>query len=125
MIQFTITGRVGKDAEVKDIYAVFNMASTKKGYTKKDGTVIPDKTTWVSVFCSPNLGKHIKKGQYLVVTANDIKARGYQKQDGAIEGSISLYADVVEFGGSQGQQQTTAQQPIAQGEPQPKGDLPF
>lgn len=63
-----ITGRVGKDAIVlENNSCIFSLATTKKGYTNKNGETYPDQTIWFSVFAHKNIAPYIKKGDSLVV----------------------------------------------------------
>ena len=75
MINLIISGRVGNDAKELENGCVFNIASTKKGFTTKDGKVIEDKTLWLSVFAHKNLSPHIKKGDSLAVYTDFIDTK--------------------------------------------------
>lgn len=48
-----ILGRVGKDPQVSHINDTkkvsFSMATTDRGYTKQDGTQVPDRTEWHNI----------------------------------------------------------------------------
>jgi len=96
MIQITIAGYVGQDAKVIDSCCVFNIAHTERSYTKQDQTVVPEKTTWYSVFYkNDKIADYIKKGSYLVINANNLSAKIYNDSV-----QLSCNALNVEFGGS-------------------------
>ena len=95
MINLTITGYVGADAKLTDNGCVFNIANTEKGYVNKEGIQIEEKTTWVTVFYkNKNIAEHIKKGSYMIASANNVSTSIYNDK-----ASLSINAYSVEFGG--------------------------
>lgn len=68
------TGNLGKDAEVRQVgntnIISFSIASTKKGYTKQDGTVVDDVTTWINVqkWKGEGLAPYLTKGVRVAVS---------------------------------------------------------
>jgi len=83
MILVTAVGHLGKDAEVKQLgntnLLEFSIASTKKGYTTSDGSVIPDVTTWINVkkWKGEGLAPYLKKGDKIVVSG-DLEIREHE-----------------------------------------------
>lgn len=66
-----LLGRVGKDPEIKTFdsgtaKASFSLATTERGYTKKNGDVVEEKTEWHNIVCWAGLAqiaeRFIKKG---------------------------------------------------------------
>lgn len=85
-----LLGNLGKEPEIKNFdgggkIASFTLATTKKGYTTKTGTTIPDKTEWHNIKCFNGLAevceKYLHKGSKVYVEG-EIIYREYEK-DGA------------------------------------------
>lgn len=110
MLQFTIIGNLGADAEVKEIngkkYSSFNVASTKKFGEK-------DETTWVSVlsFYSEKLHQFLVKGQQVYVSG-DGRLNVFTKKDGTISADLSVIASTIQLCGVKNAERQ--QPPIAQ-----------
>lgn len=75
MIKITATGNLGKDAQVRQAgndnsVCQFSIASTKKGYTTKNGVIVEDKTTWIDVqkWNVGRLSDYLKKGQKVAIS---------------------------------------------------------
>lgn len=144
-----LLGYVGKDPEVKrldngGIVATFSIATTEKGYTKKDGTQVPDQTEWHSIVIWGNLAeiteRYVKKGDRVYLEGK-IRTRSYDSQDGTKRYVTEIFGDKVELlGNGQGSQssqgaQSQTQSPVQHTEPTksqypsheeiPCGDLPF
>ena len=97
MINLIFSGRVGADAELTHNGACrFSLASTRKGYTKSDGTTVEEKTTWITVFKRNGqaLVHHIKKGAYITIHADNLETNLYNEK-----ASLQCNALTIEFGG--------------------------
>jgi single-strand DNA-binding protein len=103
MIKLIVSGRVGQDAEVKNVgdntVCSFSVAHTEKVY----GATLSEKTIWVT--CSiwgergVKLAPHIVKGTYVVVEGTG-GVNGYlNKNTGAAEAVIRCMVNSLEFGG--------------------------
>ena len=103
MIKLIVSGRVGQDAEVKNVgdntVCSFSVAHTEKVY----GATPSEKTIWVT--CSiwgergVKLAPHIVKGTYVVVEGTG-GVNGYlNKNTGAAEAVIRCMVNSLEFGG--------------------------
>lgn len=85
MNQVILSGRCGKDAEVRKFdngsIANVTLATTKKGYTTKDGKKIEDKTEWHNlVFRGAIVNvveQYVKKGTNILVTG-ELSYREYE-----------------------------------------------
>lgn len=86
-----LLGNLGKEPEVKTFdnggkIAMFTIATTKKGYTTKNGTTIPDKTEWHNVKVFNGLAdvceKYLHKGSKVYVEG-EINYREYTDSTGA------------------------------------------
>lgn len=139
MQRFTAIGNVGKDPEVKEFnngnrVANFTLATTERGFTAKDGTVVPDITDWH--LCQVNGGlvnvveSYVKKGDKLYVEGK-MRTRSYKDKDGVERHITECRVDSIEMLGSQNRQSTQQSvkdkvynRPAGQNT-QAKDDLPF
>ena len=79
-----ILGRVGQDPKIMDgrsgKFATFSVATTDRGYTKQDGTVIPERTEWHNIVVNGKLVQivesFVKKGSMLYIEGQ-IRTRKY------------------------------------------------
>ena len=133
-----ILGRVGKDPQVTHVSnvkkAAFSMATTDRGYTKQDGTQVPDRTEWHNIVAWRGLAeiceKYVHKGDLLHIEGK-ITNRSWDK-DGQTHYITEIVAEVVElFPKSQnGAQDAPGAQKSPAGEWQPNlqpldDDAPF
>ena len=145
-----LIGNVGRDPEVRYFdnnvaVANFPLATSERGYTLANGTVIPERTEWHNIVVRRDLvqfvEKWVKKGSGLYVEGK-IRTRTYDDAQGIKRYVTEIYADRVEFYSTgsrpadstqQSQQQpaaTTYAQPAkpaapAASEPDEPDDLPF
>jgi single-strand DNA-binding protein len=109
MLQFTIIGNLGADAEIKEWdgkkFSTFRIATTKKTKEKEE-------TTWVlvSYFYNENFHPLLVKGQKVYVYGEG-RLNMFTKQDGTLDAGLSVRADKIELCGSKPAQ---ASQPTAQ-----------
>lgn len=111
-----ILGRVGKDPQVTHVSDTkkvsFSMATTDRGYTKQDGTQVPDRTEWHNIVAWRNLAeiceKYVHKGDMLYIEGK-ITNRSWEK-DGQTHYITEIVAEVVELF-PKNQQQGAAPQP--------------
>lgn len=116
MLEATIIGNIGKDAEIKNIngknYASFSVASSKRRKDQNGNKV--EQTTWVGVLKpineNVNLVQHLTKGTKVFVRG-DIKARAYQGNNG-LEASMDIMCSFLEFVGGPVKQETTDDLPF-------------
>jgi single-strand DNA-binding protein len=149
-----LIGNVGKDPEVRYFdenraVANFPLATSERGYTLANGTVVPERTEWHNIVARRELvafiEKWVRKGSSVYVEGK-IRTRNYDDQNGVKRYVTEIYADRVEFystgrpegtttgqstqSASQPAQATTYQQPAASQSPQVADsneleDLPF
>ena len=99
-----ILGRVGKDPQVSHISdtkkVAFTMATTDRGYTKQDGTQVPDRTEWHNIVVWRGLAevceKYVHKGDMLYIEGK-ITTRSWDGQDGQKHYITEIVAEVVEL----------------------------
>lgn len=115
-----LIGNVGKDPVIRDAagtkVAQFTLATTKKGYTLTNGTVVPDRTEWHNIVGWKGLAelaeKWIKKGSSLYVEG-EIRTRSYDA-DGGKKYITEIVADNIQLLGKkpENQNQNTTQEEI-------------
>ncbi len=100
-----LIGNVGRDPEVRYFdsgaaVANFPMATSERGYTLANGTVIPDRTEWHNIVVRRDqvsfVEKWVKKGSGVYVEGK-IRTRTYDDQSGAKRYVTEIHADRVEF----------------------------
>lgn len=83
----TLLGNVGGDPRSRTFdgggeVANLTLATTKKGYTKRDGTQVPERTEWHNITASGNLAgvvrQFVHKGDRLYVEG-ELRTREYEK----------------------------------------------
>ena len=103
MIKLIVSGRVGQDAEVKNVgdntVCSFSVAHTEKVY----GATPSEKTIWVTASIwgerGIKLAPHILKGTYVVIEGSG-SVNGYlNKNTGTAEAVIRCMVKSLEFGG--------------------------
>lgn len=114
-----LVGNVGKDPEVRYLdsgvaVATITLATTDRGYTLANGTVVPDRTEWHNIVAWRGLAeiaeKYIKKGSQLYVEGR-ITTRKWEK-DGIARYTTEIVAENIELLGRRpegGQNETSAQ----------------
>lgn len=100
-----LIGNVGKDPEVRYFdsgvaVANFSVATSERGYTLANGTVVPERTEWHNIVVRREqvnfVEKWVKKGS-LVYVEGKIRSRNYDDQHGVKRYVTEIYADRVEF----------------------------
>ena len=100
-----LIGNVGRDPEVRYFdsgaaVANFPLATSERGYTLANGTVVPERTEWHNVVVRRDLvsfvEKWVKKGSGLYVEGK-IRTRSYDDQAGVKRYVTEIHADRVEF----------------------------
>ncbi|MCD8176078.1 MAG: single-stranded DNA-binding protein [Tannerellaceae bacterium] len=113
-----LIGNVGRDPEVRyfdsgTAVANFPMATSERGYTLANGTVVPERTEWHNIVVRRNqvsfVEKWVKKGSGVYVEGK-IRTRTYDDQSGVKRYVTEIHADRVEFfnfGGRRDENQNT------------------
>ena len=100
-----LIGNVGKDPDVRyfdsgSAVANFPLATSERGYTLANGTVVPERTEWHNVVVRrdlvPFVEKWVRKGSGLYVEGK-IRTRSYDDQSGVKRYVTEIHADRVEF----------------------------
>ncbi len=99
-----LLGRVGKDPEIKTFdsgtaKASFSLATTERGYTKKNGDVVEDKTEWHNIVCWGGLAqiaeRFINKGDQIYIEGR-ITTRSWES-DGRKNYMTEIVAEKIEL----------------------------
>ena len=100
-----LIGNVGKDPEVRYLdsgvaVANFTLATTERGYTAANGTVVPDRTDWHNIVLWRGLAeiaeKYVKKGSKLYIEGK-IRTRSYDDASGNKRYVTEIYGDNMEL----------------------------
>lgn len=100
-----LIGNVGKDPEVRYVgpdqaVATVVLATTNRGYTAKDGTVVPDTAEWHTIVMWHGLAKtaeqYIKKGDKIYVEGQ-LHTRTYNDRNGMSHTRPEIWAEKVEL----------------------------
>ena len=106
-----LVGHVGKEPEIRFIeknvgVANFTLATTEKGYTLQNGTVVPDRTEWHNIVAWRGLAttaeKYIHKGTQVYVEGK-IQTRSWEK-DGVKRYTTEIYAETIQLLGKRPEQ---------------------
>ena len=132
-----LIGHTGKDPDVKTfdnggVVAQFPLATTKRGFTTKDGREIPERTEWHNIVLSNGLakiaGQYVKKGDKLYIEG-ELRTRSYEDNNGVKRYITEVYGFNMEMLSPKKDGQTTQQGGAPTPPPpipdQDKDDLPF
>ena len=133
----TLLGRTGKAPDFKEFdnggcVATFSLATTKRGFTTKDGRQIPERTEWHNIVLQNGLAKvanqYVKKGDKLYIEGK-IRTRSYEDNNGVKHFITEVYGYNMEMLSPKKDGQTTQQGGAPTPPPpipdQDKDDLPF
>jgi single-strand DNA-binding protein len=143
-----LVGNVGKDPDIryyekendkKNSVATFTLATTERGYTLANGTVVPDRTEWHNIVAWRGLAelaeKYIRKGSQLYIEGK-ISTRSWER-DGITRYTTEIIADTIQLLGAKrtditpltsenvAEKKTTETVKITPEDNDPEGDLPF
>lgn len=113
-----LLGNVGKDPQIRDgngqKFATFSLATTDKSYTKRDGTVMPERTEWHSIVANGSIvqviERYVKAGTKLYIEGK-LRTRKYMARDNTERQVIEVYVDSMELLGSK--QESNPNVPLA------------
>lgn len=134
--QATVIGFVGDEPKIINAQngtkiAALSVATTDKGYTKQDGTTIPDKTEWHNVVLFGRLAevveRFVHKGASVYVQGK-MRTRAYDDKNGVKRYVTEIHADSLQMldRKNDSQQPTSTTDTSYPQPPQQSGDdLPF
>lgn len=111
-----LLGNVGSDPEIRESnggkFATFRLATTDKGYTKRDGTQVPERTEWHSIVANSNIvgviENYVRKGTKLYIEGK-LRTRKYTARDNTERTVTEIYIDNLELLGGKPQEQNANQ----------------
>ena len=112
-----LLGNVGSDPEIRESnggkFATFRLATTDKGYTKRDGTQVHERTEWHNIVANSNIvgviENYVRKGAKLYIEGK-LRTRKYTARDNTERTVTEIYIDNLELLGGKPQEQNTNQQ---------------
>lgn len=105
MNKVMLIGNVGREPEIKyyeadQCIASFTLATTERGYTLPNGTVVPDHTDWHNIVLFKALAKYaekyIHKGDKLYIEGR-VRYRTYDDKKGMRRYVTEIYGDNLEW----------------------------
>ena len=108
---------MGSDPEIRESnggkFATFRLATTDKGYTKRDGTQVPERTEWHNIVANSNIvgviENYVRKGTKLYIEGK-LRTRKYTARDNTERTVTEIYIDNLELLGGKPQEQNANQQ---------------
>ena len=112
-----LLGNVGSDPEIRESnggkFATFRLATTDKGYTKRDGTQVPERTEWHNIVANSNIvgviENYVRKGTKLYIEGK-LRTRKYTARENTERTVTEIYIDNLELLGGKPQEQNANQQ---------------
>lgn len=109
-----LLGNVGNDPDIRESnggkFATFRLATTDKGYTKRDGTQVPERTEWHSIIANGSIvgviESYVRKGTKLYIEGK-LRTRKYTARDNTERTVTEIYLDQMELLGGKPQEQNT------------------
>lgn len=128
-----LKGNVGQDAKITNFdgggkVAQFSLATTERGYTRKDGTKVEPTTEWHNIVVK-NSGlagvceQYVKKGTPVLIQGK-IQTREWTGNDGETKRITEIIASDLELLSS-GQKRESAPAPMPDAVPEVKDDMPL
>lgn len=105
MNKVILIGNVGRDPEIHyyeadQCVASFTLATTERGYTLPNGTLVPDHTDWHNIVLFKALAKYaekyIHKGDKLYIEGR-VRYRSYDDKKGVRRYVTEIYGDNLEW----------------------------
>lgn len=129
----TLLGNVGKTPEIRDgaggaKFATFSLATTDRGYTKRDGTQVPERTEWHNIVANGSIvqviERYVTAGTKLYIEGK-LRTRKYTARDNTEKYVTEIYLDNMELLGGKPQEQNDDQPKVAQIFPEKNTNVPF
>lgn len=126
-----LIGNVGKDPDVRYIdsgvcTAQLSLATSTPGYTLQNGTQVPERTEWHSIYLWRRLAeiveKYVHKGDKLYVEG-ELRYRTYTDKKGATHKVAEIWASNIEM--LTPRSQSNSNVPLNTNGPQPTQSNPF
>lgn len=106
-----LLGNVGKDPQIRDgngqKFATFTLATTEKGYTRRDGTQMPERTEWHNIIANGGIvqviERYVRAGTKLYIEGK-LRTRKYTARDNTERYVTEVYLDNMELLGGKPQE---------------------
>lgn len=106
-----LLGNVGKDPQIRDgngqQFATFTLATTEKGYTRRDGTQMPERTEWHNIIANGGIvqviERYVRAGTKLYIEGK-LRTRKYTARDNTERYVTEVYLDNMELLGGKPQE---------------------
>ncbi len=114
-----LIGNVGAEPDIRYVdqgvpVASLTLATTRRGYTLANGTVVPEQTEWHNVLLWRKLAetveKYVHKGDKLFIEGS-LRTRSYDGKDGIKRYRTEIWADNMEMLSPKAQTATPPAQP--------------
>ena len=101
----TLLGNVGKTPEIRDgaggaKFATFSLATTDRGYTKRDGTQVPERTEWHNIVANGSIvqviERYVTAGTKLYIEGK-LRTRKYTARDNTEKYVTEIVVDTFEM----------------------------
>ena len=127
-----LLGNVGQAPEIRESqagkFATFNLATTDRGYTKQDGTQVPERTEWHSCVVfgrqAETVERYVGKGTKLYIEGK-LRTRKYTARDNTEKYTTEVVVDNFEMLGGKPQEQPEDEPRVAQIFPEKNTNVPF
>ena len=100
-----LIGNIGKEPGLRYLennikVANFPLATTERGYTMSNGTIVPDRTDWHNIVAWRGLAdtseKYVHKGSQLYIEGK-LKTRNYEDKAGVRRYVTEIYAESIQI----------------------------
>lgn len=99
-----LLGNVGKEPEIRESqsgkFATFSLATTDKGFTRQDGSQVPERTEWHNIVANgrivETIEKYVTKGMRLYIEGK-LRTRKYTARDNSEKYVTEIYLENMEM----------------------------
>ncbi len=107
-----LLGNVGRDPEIRYVdgkpVASFSLATTERGFTRADGTVVAEKTEWHNIVMwgknAEFAEKYVRKGTKLYLEGK-LRTRIWEDKNALKHKVTEIYVDTLDFNGQRNHRQ--------------------
>jgi len=113
-----LLGHVGSEPEIREgnggKFATFRIATTDKGFTRRDGTQVPERTEWHNIVANGPvvqiIESYVRKGTKLYVEGK-LRTRKYTDRNGQERTVTEIALETLELCGGKAETSAPAQNP--------------
>ncbi len=113
-----LLGNVGRPPEIRQgkdgsPFATFSLATTDKGYTRRDGTQVPERTEWHNIVANGSIvqviERYVTQGMKLYIEGK-LRTRKYVDRNNIERTTTEVMLDQMELCGGKSETQSAPQQ---------------